>query len=71
MLDNYDFSKAGKNPFAQVLNKNKTITLEDDIVAYFEDMSEKEKIPYQTLINLYLADCIRTHRKFAMTWKSE
>ena len=56
MLDNYDFSGAIKNPFAEVLNGHKTITLDDDIIEYFEDMSDRERVPYQTLINPYLAD---------------
>jgi hypothetical protein len=71
MLENYDFSKASKNPFAQVLNGHRTITLDDEIAEYFEDMSDREKIPYQTLINLYLADCIRNNRKVAVSWESE
>lgn len=74
MLEHYDFSKATKNPFAAVLNEsreNNTVKLDDDVVAYFENMSDKNKIPYQTLINLYLADCMNNHRQLTMSWENK
>lgn len=71
MLDHYDFSNAVKNPFAEVLNENRTVTLDDDVMNYFLDLSDKEKIPYQTLINLYLSDCMMNHRKLTMVWESK
>lgn len=71
MLEHYDFSKATKNPFASVLNEGRTITLEDEIVDYFVAMSDEKKIPYQTLINLYLDDCIKNHRELSMSWESK
>ena len=70
MLDHYDFSKAVKNPFADVLNEDRTIILDDDIIAYFKEMSDREKIPYQILINLYLADCVKSHRQLNISWNN-
>lgn len=71
MLDHYDFSNAVKNPFAEVLNENRTVTLDDDVMDYFLALSDEENIPYQTLINLYLTDCIKNHRKLTMSWESK
>ena len=71
MLEHYDFSNAIKNPFAEVLNENRTVVLDDDVIDYFLDLSDKEKIPYQTLINLYLTDCIKNNRKLTMSWDNE
>ncbi|MCD8327819.1 MAG: antitoxin [Ruminococcus sp.] len=68
MLDNYDFSNAIRNPFAAALNADNTIIIEDDIVDYFVAMSKDKKIPYQTLINLYLTDCIKNHRQLSLSW---
>lgn len=68
MLEHYDFSKAIKNPFAKVLNENRTVTLDDDVIDYFLALSDEEKIPYQTLINLYLTDCIKNHRRLTISW---
>ena len=31
--------------------------------------SESEGIPYQTLINLYLTECVREKRKLDISWK--
>lgn len=69
MLDHYDFSNAVKNPFAEVLNENRTVALDDDVMDYFLALSDEEKIPYQTLINLYLTDCMKNHRKLTMLWE--
>lgn len=64
----FDFSKAKKNPYASVLNANRTVTLDDDVINYFLTLSDEEKIPYQTLINLYLTDCMKNHRKLNISW---
>ena len=70
MLDHYDFSGAVKNPFAKVLNENRTVTLDDDVADYFLALSDEEKIPYQTLINLYLSDCMKNRRKLTISWEN-
>ena len=69
MRDEYDFSKARKNPYATQLKKSITIRLDEDSVGYFKAISEEVGIPYQTLINLYLRDCATSHRKLNLTWK--
>ena len=69
MRDEYDFSKARKNPYATQLKKSITIRLDEDSVAYFKGISEEVGIPYQTLINLYLRDCAASHRKLNLHWK--
>ena len=69
MRDEYDFSKARKNPYSTQLKKSITIRLDDDSVGYFKAISEEIGIPYQTLINLYLRDCAASHRKLNLHWK--
>ncbi len=69
MRDEYDFSKARKNPYATQLKKSITIRLDEDSVGYFKAISEEIGIPYQTLINLYLRDCVTSHRKLNLQWK--
>ncbi len=69
MRDEYDFSKARKNPYASQLKKSITIRLDEDSVTYFKGISEEVGIPYQTLINLYLRDCATSHRKLNLHWK--
>ncbi len=69
MRNEYDFSKARKNPYATQLKKSITIRLDEDSVGYFKAISEEIGIPYQTLINLYLRDCATSHRKLNLQWK--
>ena len=69
MRDEYDFSKARRNPYATQLKKSITIRLDEDSVGYFKAISEEIGIPYQTLINLYLRNCAASHRKLNLNWK--
>ena len=52
MRDEYDFSKATKNPYASQLKKQITIRLDGESINYFKSISEGIGIPYQSLINL-------------------
>ena len=65
MKKEYDFSKmkSRKNPYASKLKKPVTIRLSEDVIEYFKGMSEESGVPYQSLINLYLRDCVNHHRK--------
>ena len=62
MKKEYDFSKATKNPYARILKRQITINLNEEVLSYFKEMSEKTGIPYQNLINLYLQDCVNNKR---------
>lgn len=68
MREEYDFSNAKKNPYAKRLKKTITINIDEDTIKYFKTQSEESGIPYQTLINLYLTDCVKTGKKIQMTW---
>jgi uncharacterized protein (DUF4415 family) len=72
MRKHYDFSKmkGRKNPYAKHLKQPVTMRLDRDTVAYFKAMAEEFGIPYQTLINLYLRDCVINNRKLQMQWAS-
>ena len=69
MRKEYDFSKSRKNPYAAQLKKQITIRLDGDSINYFKSISEKVGIPYQSLINLYLRDCVAHNRKLELSWK--
>lgn len=60
MRKHYDFSSAQKNPYAKQLKRPVTIRLDDSTVAYFKKLAEKTELPYQSLINLYLAALAET-----------
>ncbi len=63
MRDNYDFSKARRSPYAKHLKKQVTIRLDQDTLAYFKALAAESRVPYQTLINLYLRECAATGKK--------
>lgn len=61
MKKHYDIEKLNprKNPYAERLQHYITVTIEKDTADYFIEQSKNNHIPYQTLINMYLADCAR------------
>ena len=65
MLDNYDFSKGVKNPYADKLRQQVTVSIDVETADYFKALAEKTGIPYTKLINLYLADCAEKKRQLA------
>ena len=64
MREEYDFSKGRKNPYIKRLKKQVTMNIDCSTIEYFKDQSEESGIPYQVLINLYLADCVKQKKKF-------
>jgi uncharacterized protein (DUF4415 family) len=73
MKAEYDLSKmkARRNPYASKLKRPVTMRLSDDVVAYFKNMAEEAGVPYQSLINLYLRDCVAHQRHVRIAWPSK
>lgn len=68
MREEYDFSEGIKNPYVRPQKTTVTIRLDKTTVDYFKRLSEEVSMPYQTLINAYLADCAARQRKPVLTW---
>jgi hypothetical protein len=68
MKEEYDFSQSVQNPYLKKLKQPITIQLETEVADYFKALSEEMGIPYPSLINLYLQDCMRSERKPTFTW---
>ena len=68
MRKEYDFSKmkSRRNPYAKVLKKQVTLRLGVDVIEYFKHMAEETGIPYQNLVNLYLRQCVHSHKKLTV-----
>ena len=69
MRNEYDFNNAKKNPYMKKEKQQITINLDSDVIAYFKMQSGRLGIPYQTLINLYLSDCVSKKRELQMSWE--
>ena len=73
MKSEYDFFKlkSRKNPYAAKLKKPVSMRLSEDVVTYFKAMANEAGLPYQSLINLYLRDCVIQNRKVRIAWPSK
>ena len=62
MREEYDIKNLNprKNPYSKRIKKQVTINLDGDVIDYFKA---------QTLINLYLSDCVAQKRELQMSWK--
>ena len=71
MREEYEISKLNPrpNPYAKSLKKQITINITNEVIDYFKDQSLETGVPYQTLINLYLTDCVKHNKKIDITWK--
>lgn len=71
MLEEYDIDKLNPkpNPYAKELKKQVTIKISPSVIEYFKEEALETGIPYQTLINLYLTDCVKKKKKLEMVWK--
>ena len=65
MLKEYDIDKLNPrpNPYAKELKKQVTIKISPSVIDYFKEQATQIGMPYQTLINLYLSDCVKNKRK--------
>ena len=73
MKAEYDLSKmkSRKNPYVSKLKKSVTMRLSEDVISYFKEMADEKGVPYQSLINLYLRDCVAQHRKIDISWRAK
>ena len=70
MKAEYDLSKlkSRKNPYASKLKKPVTMRLSEDVIQYFKSMADEAGVPYQSLSNLYLRDCLANSRTVQINW---
>ena len=69
MKKEYDFSDAVKNPYSRQSRRLVSIRLDKSVIEYFKDVAVKVNMPYQTLINSYLQDCVKENRMPSVSWK--
>ena len=66
--EEYDFANSTKNSYPKKPKKQITINIDIDTIEYFKSQSDSSGIPYQTLINLYLADCAANKKQMQISW---
>ena len=60
--------KGKKNPYARRLRESITIRLDCSVIEHFRKLAAETGLPYQTLINLYLRDCVENDRRLSQEW---
>ena len=56
-----------KNPYVKTLKQQVTMNINTSTIQYFKEMSSESGVPYQTLINLYLDECVKEKKKLQFT----
>ena len=69
MRKHYDFSAGRANPYARMLKRQVTLRLDEPTVEYFKLLAQETAIPYQTLINLYLRECVASRKQLHLAWQ--
>lgn len=68
MQKEYDFSKGIKNPYVEKTKEVIIIQLDKANVDYFKKLSAEFGIPYQTMINSFLSECVARKLKPKISW---
>lgn len=68
MRKEYDFSKVVKNPYTDKTKRLISILLDNENIDYFKKLSLELNVPYQTLIDSYLSDCVAKKLKPKTNW---
>ena len=65
MREEYDIKTLNprRNPYAKKAKQQVTMNMNTTTVNYFKNMSAESGIPYQTLINLYLDECVSEKKR--------
>lgn len=65
MREEYDIRNLNprKNPYVKAVKKPITISVKVGTIDYFKNMAEESGIPYQTIMNYYLDECVREGKK--------
>lgn len=67
MRSGYDIKNLNSDNTKQ--KKQITINIDISTIEYFKAQSEETGIPYQTLINLYLRDCVKNNKHPNISWE--
>ncbi len=70
MEEEYDLTamRSRPNPYAKRLKKQVTLRVSESVIDFSEGIAGETGIPYELLIDLYLRDCVTSHRKLNMRW---
>lgn len=62
-----DFSESLPNPYVGKMRRRVTMNIDADTIDYFMEESKRTGVPYQTIINLYLGECVAEQKHLAFS----
>ena len=71
MKKHYNFAKGQKNPYSEQLKKKVTLNLSEEVLDYFKQLLEETSVPYQTLINFSLLDCVKNKKQMNISFDKD
>ncbi|NVD98493.1 MULTISPECIES: antitoxin [unclassified Massilia] len=66
-----DWSKAVRNPHAEQLTQPVTVRLDEATIHYFQQHAEELRMPWESLLGLYLRNCAHSGFKIPFEWAQE
>ncbi len=71
MKKEYDLGsmKSRPNPYSKQLKKQITLRLGLNVLDYFKKLAKETGVPYQSLINFYLLDCVNSKKTLNINWE--
>ncbi len=70
MRTHLDWSKSIRNPYAKLLKKPVTLSLDFVTNAYFRKLAGETGLPLQDVIKMYLKECVHRQRRLQLRWSS-
>lgn len=67
MREEYDVKALNprKNPYAKAIKKPITMNVSITTIDYFKGLAQETGIPYQTLMNYYLDECVKEKKRLS------
>ena len=60
-----------QDTYVNKLKKQISIRIDNDTIEYFKSLAAQTAIPYQSLINLFLAECASKELKPSVLWQND
>ena len=62
-----DFSNAKRNPYVGKMRRRVTMNIDGSTIDYFKREAQQTGMPYQTLINMYLKQCVKEDKHLSFS----
>lgn len=64
-----DMFKDTVDSFTKDMKQTVTIELEPEVLNYFKAMSSSTTIPAETIMRMYLTECVKNNKQLKVSWE--